>query len=105
MEATFLDDQLDKFHSDFRIIVEYFVNKRKNMDYVPSPQEIKHVDEFLKLMQVLEGDNWYEEVLHAWQKEEKKKGLRMGKALDRTGQRGWEETANDINQLITILLE
>lgn len=57
VEATFLDDQLDKFHSDFRIIVEYFVNKRKNMDYVPSPQEIKHVDEFLKLMQVLEGDN------------------------------------------------
>ena len=71
VEFTFLDDQLDNFHSDFRIIAEYFINKRKNTDYVPSPQTIRHVDEFLKLMQALEGHDRYEEVLHAWQKEEK----------------------------------
>ena len=117
VEIAFLDDQLDKFHSDFRIIAEYFVNKRKNMDYVPSPQEIKHVDEFLKLMQALEGDDRYEEVLHAWQKEEKKEGLRMSEVLDRIEQRGErrgekrgerrgrEKMANEISQLITILLE
>ena len=93
VEVAFLDDQLDKFHSDFRIIAEYFVNKRKNTDYVPSPQEIKHVDEFLKLMQALEGDDRYEEVLHAWQKEEKKEGLRMSEVLDRIENRG-EQTAH-----------
>lgn len=59
MEVAFLDDQLDNFHSDFHIIAEYFVTKRKNTDYVPSPQAIKHVDEFLKLMQALEGDDRY----------------------------------------------
>ncbi len=60
VEVAFLDDQLDNFHSDFRIVAEYFINKRKNTDYLPSAQEIKHVDAFLKLMQALEGDDRYE---------------------------------------------
>lgn len=53
VEVAFVDDKLDNFHSDFRIIAEYFVNTRKNADYIPSPQEILRVDEFLKLLQFL----------------------------------------------------
>ena len=117
VEFTFLDDQLDNFHSDFRIIAEYFINKRKNTDYVPSPQTIRHVDEFLKLMQALEGHDRYEEVLHAWQKEEKKEGLRMSEVLDRIEnrdiaigekrgeKRGRKKMAYELNQLYAILLE
>ena len=88
MEVAFLDDKLDYFHSDFRIIAEYFINKRKNIDYIPSPQEIRHVDEFLKLMQALEGDDRYEEVLHTLQKEEKKEGINMSEVLDKIENRG-----------------
>lgn len=44
VEVAFLDDRLHHFHSDFRIIAEYFINKRTKTDYVPSAQEIRHVD-------------------------------------------------------------
>ena len=88
VEVAFLEEQLDHFHSDFRIIAEYFINKRKNIEYIPSPQEIRHVDEFLKLMQALEGDDRYEEVLHTLQAEEKKEGIKMSEVLDRVENRG-----------------
>ena len=49
---------------DFRIIARFFVEKRKNPDYIPEdPMEIEHVDEFLKLMAVLTGDNRYVDIL------------------------------------------
>lgn len=44
VEVAFLNDRLHYFHSDFRIIAEYFINKRTKTDYVPSAQEIRHVD-------------------------------------------------------------
>lgn len=88
VEVAFLDDKLDNFHSDFRIIAEYFVNKRKNADYVPSAQEIRHVDEFLKLLQALEGDDRYSEVLDILQKEDRKEGVKMSEVLDRIENRG-----------------
>jgi len=88
VEVAFLDDQLDNFHSDFRIVAEYFINKRKNTDYIPSAQEIRHVDAFLKLMQALEGDDRYEEVLHTLQSEGKKEGIKMSEVLDRIENRG-----------------
>ena len=121
VEVAFLDDQLDNFHSDFRIIAEYFINKRKNVDYVPSTQEIRHVDEFLKLLQALEGDDRYAEVLHALQSEGKKEGVKMSEVLDRIEnrgisigekrgitigeKRGCEKMAAAINTLNSILLE
>ena len=48
----------------FRIIARFFVEKRKNPNYIPEdPMEIEHVDEFLKLMAVLTGDNRYVDIL------------------------------------------
>ena len=117
VEVAFLDDQLDNFHSDFRIVAEYFVNKRKNTDYIPSAQEIKHVDALLKLMQALEGDDRYEEVLHTLQSEGKKEGVKMSEVLDRIENRGIiigekrgisigsEKMGNAINTLNSILLK
>ncbi len=117
VEVAFLDEQLDHFHSDFRIIAEYFINKRKNIDYVPSAQEIRHVDAFLKLMQALEGDDRYEEVLHTLQNEGKKEGVKMSEVLDKIESRGIiigekrgisigsQKMANALNTLNLILLE
>ena len=125
VEVAFLDDQLDNFHSDFRIVAEYFINKRKNTDYIPSAQEIRHVDAFLKLMQALEGDDRYEEVLHTLQSEGKKEGVKMSEVLDKIENRGIiigekrgisigekrgisigsEKMANAINTLNSILLK
>lgn len=109
VEVAFLDDKLDHFHSDFRIIAEYFVNKRKGTEYVPSAQEIKHVDEFLKLLQSLTGDKRYYEVLETLQETEKKEGLKMCDILDRVENRGIaigeKHGRNEVNRLNAILLE
>ena len=40
------------------------MEKRKDPDYIPNdPMEIEHVDEFLKLMAVLTGDNRYVDIV------------------------------------------
>ena len=42
----------------------FFANKRKNKDYIPDDKTtIKHVDEILKFLSVMTGDNRYEEIL------------------------------------------
>ncbi|RGZ70205.1 hypothetical protein DW976_10060, partial [Lachnospira eligens] len=57
-------EQIAKFTSDYKIVANFFVNKRKNKDYIPDDKTtIKHVDEILKFLSVMTGDNRYEEIL------------------------------------------
>ncbi len=59
-EIAYLPDEvISKFKSDFRIVADFFAQKRKNKSYKPSSQKIKHVDELLKLMQAVTGDEQY----------------------------------------------
>ena len=67
--AWLTEEQISRFRSDFKIVANFFVQKRKNKDYIPDdPTEIKHIDEVLKLLQVMTGDEHYKEVIR------KKKG-------------------------------
>ena len=69
-EIAFLEpEQVDKFQSDFRIIADYLVQKRMNNDYVPSREEMKHMDEVLKLMSVVAEDERFEDVQKELHKE------------------------------------
>lgn len=77
------------FKSDFRIVADYFVNAYNNPDYVPDEAVITHVDEFLKLMRVLTGDNRYEAI--SFTEQEQKEGVRMCKVLDAREKRGLEQ--------------
>ena len=62
--AWLTDKQLKMFKSDFGIVANFFVQKRKNKDYVPDDKRvIKHVDEVLKLLSVMSGDRKYERIL------------------------------------------
>jgi hypothetical protein len=57
------DEQVAMFQSDFKIVANFFVNKRKNKNYIPDDKTtIKHVDEVLKLLAVMSGDRRYEEI-------------------------------------------
>lgn len=57
-EIAFLSpEQVKMFRSDFRYVADYFVQKRMNQNYKPSPDTIRHVDAVLKLMSVLTGDD------------------------------------------------
>ena len=69
--AWLTEEQISHFRSDFKVVANFFVQKRKNRDYIPDdPTEIRHVDEVLKLLQVMTGDKRYEEIFR------KKKGVR-----------------------------
>lgn len=56
------DDTIEKFQSDFKIVAKYFQTKRLNADYKGSKEQIKHVDETLKMLSVLTGDDSFEKV-------------------------------------------
>ena len=63
--AWLTDEQLKQFKSDFGIVANFFVQKRKNKDYEPDDKrEIQHVDAVLKLISVMTGDNKYETILY-----------------------------------------
>ncbi len=85
--AWLSEEQISHFRSDFRIVANFFVNKRKNKDYIPDdPTEIRHVDEVLKLLQVMTGDERYKQIF------QKKKGVRsMCDVAERLEKRGIEK--------------
>lgn len=78
------DDTVRKFTSDFRIVADYFTQVRKNKEYIPSREEMNHVDAVLKMMSVMTGDSRFEEA----QKIEKSGVNNMCEALDRVEERG-----------------
>lgn len=75
VNVAFLDDEtVYKFTSDFKIVAKYFVGLRKGGVPDLSDDEIKHVDEVLKLMQVLTGDNSFVNTINAAREMKLKKG-------------------------------
>ena len=69
--AWLTEEQISRFHSDFKVVANFFVQKRKNRDYIPDdPTEIRHIDEVLKLLQVMTGDERYLTIF------QEKKGVR-----------------------------
>ena len=60
--AYLTEEQVKLFKSDFRIVADYFVQKRKNKKYIPGRKTIRHVDAVLKFMSVMTGDRRFLEV-------------------------------------------
>lgn len=86
--AWLSEEQIRRFRSDFRIVANFFVNKRKNKNYIPDdPTEIQHVDEVLKLLQVMTGDARYKRIFG-----KKKEGVHsMCDVAERLEKMGWEK--------------
>ena len=56
--AWLTEEEISRFHSDFKVVANFFVQKRKHKDYIPDdPTEIRHIDEVLKLLRVMTGMN------------------------------------------------
>ena len=83
--AYLTDGQVDQFTSDFKIVADYFVQMRKNRDYVPSRQVVEHVDAVLKLMSVLTRDDRFEESQNHFRRGE---SVTMSSILDKVEARG-----------------
>ncbi|MCR5249951.1 MAG: Rpn family recombination-promoting nuclease/putative transposase [Lachnospiraceae bacterium] len=90
-------ETVDQFTSDFRIVAEFFVKtSRKDEEYHPTEQQIKHVDEVLKLLRVMTKDDNIEDLFAVEKREGEhgkmesyftvmlKKGISQGKEEDRT---------------------
>ncbi len=58
------EDQVRRFKSDFRIVADYFVQKRKTGAYIASEETIRHVQELLMLLSVMEHDDRYEKLYY-----------------------------------------
>ena len=84
--AWLTDEQVEMFQSDFRIVADYFVQMRKNKNYVPSDRQITHVKEVLQLMSVLTKDNRFEEACNELEKGEEVST--MNEWLDKVENRG-----------------
>lgn len=82
--AYLTEEQLQLFQSDFRIIADYFVQIRRNKNYIPSPEIIRHVDALLQMLHALTGDNRFELSCN------RKKGesITMCEVLDQVENRG-----------------
>ena len=68
--STIARSVIEMFQSDFKIVAEYFVQKRKNKDYIPSETKIRHVREVLQLMNALTKDYRFEEAYNRVEKGE-----------------------------------
>ena len=82
------EEQISRFKSDFKVVANFFVKKRLNPEYIPDDlTEIKHVDEVLKLISAVSGDNRYYEAV----KRTKGKVKNMCEVAERLEKRGIEK--------------
>ena len=85
--AWLTEAEISRFHSDFKVVANFFVQKRKNRDYIPDdPTEIRHVDEVLKLLQVMTRDERYQTIF-----QEKKGVCSMCDVAERLEKMGMEK--------------
>ncbi len=75
--AWLSDETIDMFKSDFKFVAKYFQTKRKNKKYIPTNDEIIHVDSLLKMFIALTGDNYFETVYNNNDLKNKKGGVTM----------------------------
>ncbi|MGN0170451.1 MAG: Rpn family recombination-promoting nuclease/putative transposase [Lachnospiraceae bacterium] len=70
--AWLTDEEIDCFQSDFKLVARFFVEKRKkNHEWMRNNrQEIKHVDEIIKLFSAMTGDSLYEEIIRNYDTKE-----------------------------------
>jgi hypothetical protein len=90
--AHLTEEQASMFTSDFRIVADYFIQMRKNKDYVPKREVITHVKELLQLMSVMTGDHRFEE---AYDNDFERRETTMCEVLDRVENRGRSEGRNE----------
>ena len=58
--AWLSEEQISHFKSNFRVVANFFVKKRLDPEYIPDDlTEITHVDEVLKLISAVSGDDRY----------------------------------------------
>lgn len=99
--AYLTEEQIEMFQSDFGIIADYFVKRRKGYKTIENYKPIKHVDEMLKFMRIFAEDDRF---LQLDLKKNKKGAVSMCTILDAVEQKGKNIGENAVLKLVKILL-
>ena len=83
--AYLSDEQVEMFQSDFKVVADYFVQKRKNNSYIPTKTEINHVEAVLQLLSTMEHDDRFAEAIY---RDDGKETKNMCDVLDAVEKRG-----------------
>ena len=99
--AYLTHEQVELFQSDFRIVADYFVQKREkgeHGEYTPDPRQIRHVQETLQLLSVMTRDHRFEEAYNeAYTKDGMEGGPHtMCEFLDNVERKGRTEAKREI---------
>ena len=81
-------EQVERFRSDFKVVADYFVQKRENGDYLPSSQELTHIQETLQLLSIMTDDHRFEDASNTSTDEKKGGPHTMCDVLDKVENRG-----------------
>ena len=94
VEVAFLEqEQIDLLQSDFKILADFLVKKRKDDDFIPN-YPAKHIDVLLKMMDLLSKDKCYLEILEELKEThdlEKEKEINMCEVYDKIFQKGVQQ--------------
>ena len=103
--AYLTHEQVELFQSDFKVVADYFVQKRENGDYIPSSQELKHVQETLQLLSIMTNDHRFEDAYNMDNDHQKGATSNMCEVLDKVENRGKAEGENKMALLVKKLLD
>ncbi len=80
------------------------MQKQKNGNYKPKPQDLKHVQETLQLLSVMTNDHRFEDVYNEASDAQKGEMRNMCEILDKIENKGKTEGKNQMADLMKILL-
>ena len=81
-------EQVKMFKSDFGIVADYFVQKRMTGDYIGSSEDIRHIDEVMKLLAVFADKRFMDSMVIS---SSKRRPKNMCEVLDRIEEKGRPE--------------
>ena len=103
--AYLTHEQVDLFQSDFRVVADYFVQKRENGDYVPSTQELTHIQETLQLLSTMTNDHRFEDAYNEDDRHTKGGFHTMCNVLDRIENQGIEKGKSEGEDKMALLIK
>ncbi len=102
-ETAYLsEEQIRMFRSDFKVVAEFFVKRRKDKGYIPeSKVELNHIQEVLNLLSAVTKDERYKQVYEV----SERKVNNMCEVADRLHQQGAQTKAIEIAKSLLDVLD
>lgn len=97
-----------RFHGDFRIFANHLMQKRRNQDYVPDMQIMRHAREVLQLLSVIEHDHRYEDTYNDLVQRDQsgEGGWNMCDVMDKAIEKGrTEEQQNSLRMFCNLAVQ